>query len=120
MSEISFADVEGVKLCYSSKGEGFPVILIHGFAKKEFWIGQVSALSNQFKVIWFDNRGVGASDRPNIPYTMRMRLVVLTSIETIPRSGVLLAVIYLFQKHRYIVEPNPSQSLKLRHFVISY
>ncbi|MFX1427397.1 MAG: alpha/beta fold hydrolase [Promethearchaeota archaeon] len=72
MSEISFADIRGIKLCYSSKGEGFPIVLIHGFAKKEFWIGQISTLSNQFKVIWFDNRGVGCSDRPNMPYTMKM------------------------------------------------
>jgi pimeloyl-ACP methyl ester carboxylesterase len=72
MDEILFADIKGLKLCYKLKGEGYPVFLIHGFAKKEFWIGQISALSNQFKVIWFDNRGVGASDRPNIPYTMNM------------------------------------------------
>ena len=72
MDEILFADIKGLKLCYKLRGEGYPVFFIHGFAKKEFWIGQVSALSNQFKVIWFDNRGVGASDRPNIPYTMEM------------------------------------------------
>ncbi|MFX0081967.1 MAG: alpha/beta fold hydrolase [Candidatus Hodarchaeota archaeon] len=72
MSEISFADVEGIKLSYRIKGEGYPIFLIHGFAKKEFWIGQIDALSKEFKVIWFDNRGVGESDRPNMPYTMKM------------------------------------------------
>jgi len=72
MSEISFANVEGIKLCYKFKGEGYPIFLIHGFAKKEFWIGQINALSEEFKVIWFDNRGVGESDRPNVPYTMKM------------------------------------------------
>jgi pimeloyl-ACP methyl ester carboxylesterase len=70
MSGISYANLEQIKLCYKSKGEGYPVILIHGFAKKEFWIGQINTLSKQFKVFWFDNRGVGCSDRPNIPYTM--------------------------------------------------
>lgn len=44
----------------------------YDFAKKEFWIGQIKALSRYFKVIWFDNRGVGESDRPNIPYTMKI------------------------------------------------
>ncbi|MBY8989985.1 MAG: alpha/beta hydrolase [Candidatus Lokiarchaeota archaeon] len=72
MDKILFADIKGVKLCYKLKGEGYPVFLIHGFAKKEFWVGQISALSSQFKVIWFDNRGVGSSDRPNIPYTIEM------------------------------------------------
>lgn len=72
MSEFLYADVKGIKLCYRIKGEGYPVFLIHGFAKKEFWIAQINALSKDFKVIWFDNRGVGESDRPNIPYTMKM------------------------------------------------
>ena len=72
MSEISFANVKGIKLRYKFKGEGYPTFLIHGFAKKEFWIGQINALSEEFKVIWFDNRGVGESDRPNEPYTMKM------------------------------------------------
>ncbi|MBA7685097.1 putative aminoacrylate hydrolase RutD [subsurface metagenome] len=72
MSEISFVDVEGIKLCFKFKGESYPIFLIHGFAKKEFWMGQIAALSTQFKVIWFDNRGVGESDRPNMPYTMKM------------------------------------------------
>lgn len=72
MSEISFANVEGIKLRYKFKGEGYPIFLIHGFAKKEFWIGQINALSEEFKVTWFDNRGVGESDRPNVLYTMKM------------------------------------------------
>lgn len=72
MSEISYADVEGIKLCYKLKGDGYPVVLIHGFAKKEFWIGQIDALSKQFKVVWFDNRGVGCSDRPDMSYTINM------------------------------------------------
>ncbi|MFW9876348.1 MAG: alpha/beta fold hydrolase [Candidatus Thorarchaeota archaeon] len=72
MSEISFANVEGIKLSYEIKGKGYPIFLIHGFAKREFWIGQIDALAEEFKVIWFDNRGVGESDRPNMPYTMKM------------------------------------------------
>jgi len=66
-----YADLNGVKICYEIYGEGYPLFLIHGFgAKKESWIAQVPELSKHFKVIRFDNRGAGKSDRPDGPYTM--------------------------------------------------
>ena len=68
-----FADVNGIKICYEIQGEGEPVFLIHGFgAKKETWIAQFGPLSEHFKVIRFDNRGAGKSDRPDVPYTMEI------------------------------------------------
>ena len=66
-----YADVKGIKICYEILGEGEPVILVHGFgAKKETWIAQFKPLSEHFKVIRFDNRGAGKSDRPKGAYTM--------------------------------------------------
>ncbi len=68
-----FADVNGIKLCYEIKGEGEPVILVHGFgSNKEGWIAQFGPLSEHFKVIRFDNRNGGNSDRPNYPNTAEM------------------------------------------------
>lgn len=70
MTEL-FAEVNGIKLCYEVKGEGEPVLLIHGFSdRKEHWRGQFDYLSEYFKVIRIDNRGAGKSDRPNMKYTM--------------------------------------------------
>lgn len=72
MTEL-FAEVNGIKICYEIHGEGYPVLLVHGYGgKKEEWLPQVGALSKHFKVITFDNRGAGKSERPNIPYTMDM------------------------------------------------
>ena len=72
MTEL-FAELKGVKICYELKGKGYPVILVHGFgAKKEDWIAQFGPLSEKFKVIRFDNRGAGKSDRPKTPYTMEV------------------------------------------------
>jgi pimeloyl-ACP methyl ester carboxylesterase len=72
MSE-SFTKANNIKICYKVQGEGFPVILIHGYgSKKETWIAQTEPLSKKFKVITMDNRGAGKSDRPNYPYTMDM------------------------------------------------
>lgn len=70
---MSYAIANGVKISYRVYGTGFPVIFIHGFgAKKEIWKPQVVDISKKFKVITFDLRGTGESDRPNIPYTMKM------------------------------------------------
>ena len=69
----SFAEVNGIKICYEVQGEGHPVVLIHGFGvKKEQWVGQFDSLSEHFKVIRLDNRGAGKSDRPDEPYTMEL------------------------------------------------
>jgi len=69
----SYAFVNDIKICYEIQGKGYPVILIHGFgSKKESWMAQFPILSKKFKVIRFDNRGAGNSDRPDMPYTMEI------------------------------------------------
>jgi len=68
-----YANVNGIKICYEIRGEGDPVILVHGFGgNKEGWIAQWNPLSEHFKVVRFDNRNGGESDRPNQPNTMEM------------------------------------------------
>ena len=68
-----FAKVNGIRICYDIHGEKYPIILVHGFGdKKEHWLAQVGALSKHFKVIRFDNRGCGKSDRPDGPYSMEL------------------------------------------------
>jgi proline-specific peptidase len=72
MSE-AFTHINGLKICYDIHGDGEPVLLIHGLgSKKEAWIGQTKPLAEHFKVIRFDNRGAGKSDRPDGPYTMEI------------------------------------------------
>ncbi len=68
-----YADVNGIRICYELAGEGEPLLLVHGFgSKKESWIAQFPVLSKHFKVIRFDNRGAGKSDRPKGVYTMEV------------------------------------------------
>jgi pimeloyl-ACP methyl ester carboxylesterase len=59
---------DGIRLAFVDEGAGEPVLLIHGFASsvRHNWIepGWVSFLTrNGFRVIAFDNRGHGASDK---------------------------------------------------------
>jgi 3-oxoadipate enol-lactonase len=65
------AKVGAIELAYTIKGEGDPLILIGGFSMvKERWERQVSDLSHQFRVITFDNRGVGESTVPEPDFTI--------------------------------------------------
>ena len=68
-----YAKINGINICYEEKGIGFPVLLVHGFTgNKESWIGQWIPLSEHFRVIRFDNRNGGCSDRPKVPNTLDM------------------------------------------------
>ncbi|NVM30537.1 MAG: alpha/beta fold hydrolase [Candidatus Helarchaeota archaeon] len=43
-----------------------------GFGGQSFnWYSQIPVLSREFRLIIFDNRGVGTSERPNYPYSMK-------------------------------------------------
>jgi pimeloyl-ACP methyl ester carboxylesterase len=70
---MKIVNVNGVKLSYLIHGMGNSVIFIHGFgAKKEIWKPQIREISRKYQSITFDLRGTGESDRPDMPYTMKM------------------------------------------------
>ena len=63
--------VNGLKLYYESEGDGEPVVLIPGFAAGRWiWFKQTPDLSQNFRVIVFDPRGVSESDKPEGPQTI--------------------------------------------------
>ena len=60
----------GYIIFYTVKGEGRPVILIHGYgAGMWVWEKQIEVLSQLYRVYAVDVIGHGFSDRPKIPYT---------------------------------------------------
>jgi len=55
---------------YTVKGEGTPIVLIHGFGlDSRIWEKQVEELSKTNKVITYDLRGFGKSSLPNGKYS---------------------------------------------------
>jgi 3-oxoadipate enol-lactonase len=65
---VPFANLSGIRIHYESLGEGDPVLPINGLsAPSANWLFQVKELSPHFRVITFDNRGVGESDLPEAP-----------------------------------------------------
>ena len=63
----------GINLYYEEHGSGEPLILIMGFTVSSIgWHWNVPSFAQDFRTIVFDNRGVGQSDKPDIPYSMPM------------------------------------------------
>ncbi len=63
----------GINLYYQVQGEGQPLVLIHGLGSSALdWEFQVPVFSKSYKVITFDLRGHGRSDKPAGPYDVPM------------------------------------------------
>ncbi|HVF22418.1 MAG TPA: alpha/beta fold hydrolase, partial [Pyrinomonadaceae bacterium] len=68
---MSLINVGDIQLAYTDTGVGLPVVLLHGYPfNRSMWNEQVSALSNSFRVITPDLRGLGESEATSGPVTM--------------------------------------------------
>ena len=66
-------DVNGVRLWHRISGDGEPVVQIHGAGFGHFNFDPATpVLSQQFRVIDFDMRGYGQSDKPLQHYDMEV------------------------------------------------
>ena len=89
------AKVNGVELYYEVHGpEGADFLLmIQGLGyDARFWFRQVPELSRHFRLVLFDNRGAGRSDKPDEPYSiagMAADAVGLLDVLGIERAHVL-------------------------------
>ncbi len=65
--------VNNIDMYYEIHGEGEPVVLIAGLnSDHTLYRGIFPHLAARYKVIVFDNRGVGRTDKPDIPYSINM------------------------------------------------
>jgi pimeloyl-ACP methyl ester carboxylesterase len=66
------APVNGISMYYEVQGKGVPLVMIQGFAgNHQAWFFQTPVFRKYYKVIVFDNRGVGKSGRAGESYTIR-------------------------------------------------
>lgn len=67
---MPFTKANGIRLYYEERGSGKPLLLIMGItAPCAVWEKHVSYWERNYRCILFDNRGVGASDKPAGAYT---------------------------------------------------
>lgn len=67
------ARVNGIDINYGVDGAGEPLVLIMGFSSnRRAWMFQTPVFKKHYRVITFDNRGVGRSDKPEGPYSTRV------------------------------------------------
>ncbi len=68
MPEVKIGDIT---FYYETHGVGHPVVLIRGLGSNaDHWYPQIPALSSSFRVVSYDNRGIGRSDKPDEPFTI--------------------------------------------------
>ena len=66
------AEVNGISIDYAVEGEGEPLVMIMGLGgARSSWRSQTRAFKRYYRTVTFDNRGVGRSDKPAGPYTIK-------------------------------------------------
>ena len=92
---MPLAKLNGININYQVQGQGEPLMMIMGFtANRNGWMPQIPFFKKYYRVITFDNRGVGKSDKPPGPYSTKMmaddtvRLMDLLGIEKAHIMGV--------------------------------
>jgi pimeloyl-ACP methyl ester carboxylesterase len=91
---VAYAVISKVRFHYEVAGQGDPVLMINGLsAPAANWALQVRALAPHFRVITFDNRGVGETDLPPTPVYATARLADdaagLLRLLKVPRAHVI-------------------------------
>lgn len=87
------AQVNGINLHYEIEGQGQPLLMIMGLgAPAAAWDPAfVQEMTKTHKVITYDNRGTGLSDKPDVPYSIAVfasDAVGLLDTLNIPRAHV--------------------------------
>ena len=66
------AFINGVNICYNIDGSGEPLFLIQGLTGgRNDWFFQMRSFKKHYRVVTFDNRGAGSTDKPDESYDIR-------------------------------------------------
>jgi alpha-beta hydrolase superfamily lysophospholipase len=71
-TDVQYAEIAGARIAWQSAGSGEPLLLCTGFATNmDMWsTGVVEALSQKYKVIVFDYRGMGYSTNNDTSFSI--------------------------------------------------
>ena len=75
------------RIAWESHGSGKPLLLVQGLGYARWgWDPVVPALAERYRVLTFDNRGIGESDKPDGPYTAE--LMAGDALQVLDEAGV--------------------------------
>ena len=67
------AHINRINVAYELRGSGDPMVMIHGAqGDQTMFAGIAAAFSDHYRVLTFDQRGTGLSDKPDMDYTIAM------------------------------------------------
>lgn len=70
---MPIVNVNDINIYYEIHGEGEPLVMVAGLsADITSYMRLIEALGQRYRVIAFDNRGSGRTDKPDIPYSIEM------------------------------------------------
>ncbi len=75
MSEyVGAADLDGSQVAYEARGTGDDaIVFVHGWSgDRSHWYRQMDGIATDRRLLAVDLIGHGASDAPDIPYTMNL------------------------------------------------
>lgn len=76
-----------MRIAWEERGSGDPLLLVQGLGYARWsWEPVVEPLAERYRVLFFDNRGIGDSDKPAGPYTAR--LMADDALQVLDEAGV--------------------------------
>ena len=70
---MPYIKVNDIQMYYEIHGDGDPLVLIVGLGTDiSEWDGIIRWLAQKYKVLAFDNRGAGRTDKPDTQYSIEM------------------------------------------------
>jgi pimeloyl-ACP methyl ester carboxylesterase len=70
---MEHAPINGINIAHELGGAGTPLVMIHGAqGDQTMFAGLAATFRARFKVLTFDQRGSGLSDKPDMPYSVAM------------------------------------------------
>jgi 3-oxoadipate enol-lactonase len=70
---VERARINGVELAFELRGIGAPIVMIHGAqGDQTMFAGLAATFAEKYRVVTFDQRGSGLSEKPDVPYSMAM------------------------------------------------
>jgi len=67
------ARINGVEIAYELRGAGTPIVMIHGAQGDQSMFSRMAMdFAGAYRVLTFDQRGSGLSEKPDMPYSIAM------------------------------------------------